>query len=299
MTGDQGSDAGGARARPSFLPPDDGYPAPAQDVGDPVPGPRKAPPRRGIAWNLAMIAAASALLVAAFLPWARVQVVVDLFGRPLTRDLGSVAGIDADDLVLAVPVLAVVAIGMALWDLAGRDARIGVLTAVPGVLALLTCGIFVLRLGRVRDDLPGGALPEDGLDVGYQVSVRYGWYLAVAAALLLTGFSLIRPLAERVLSPRGAQRPHTGEQPYAGTPYAAGPYAGDPYAADPYAGDPYAAWPQESRPYATWPEQYPDQEQDREQEQDPQQEPDPKQGQEQGRDQGQERSPKGEAGDQS
>ncbi|NVI91048.1 hypothetical protein [Actinomadura sp. BRA 177] len=153
-----------------------------------------------------MIAAASALLVSAFLPWAHADVVLDLFGRTLSRDLGSVAGIDADDMVLAVPVLAVIAIALACWDLIGRDARIGGLAAVPGTLALLVCGIFVLRLGDVRDDLP-----ETGLDLGYQITVRYGWYLAVVASLFLIGFSLARPISARVAR---SQRPDQHQYQY-------------------------------------------------------------------------------------
>ncbi|RFS85595.1 hypothetical protein D0T12_11285 [Actinomadura spongiicola] len=195
MTGDLGSDAGRARARPSFLPPVDGYPPPAGDTA-PV-APQVTPPGRGVPWIAAMIVAASALLVSAFMPWARAQIIVELFGRPIGRDLGSVAGIDADDLVLAVPVLGVVAIALACGDLAGRDPRIGGLAAIPGTLALLVCGLFVLRLGDVRDDLP-----RTGLDVGYQITVRYGWYLAVIASLMVIGFSLARPISERVSKSR-------------------------------------------------------------------------------------------------
>ncbi|WP_067461798.1 hypothetical protein [Actinomadura macra] len=242
MTGDLGSDAEDARSRPTFLPPDDGYPPQDPPAGDLVGG---SPPaafggRRGIVWDLAMIILASVLLVAAFLPWARAQMVVDLLGRPLSRDLGSVAGIDADDLVVAVPVLAVLAIVLAFWDLVARDPRIGGLATVPAVLALLTCGVFVLRLSDVRDDLPGDGLPEDGLDVGYEISVRYGWYLAVAACLLLIGVSLARPLTERLLpSRRDGQHP---QQPYAD------PFFGE----QPWPEASAAAWPEEEPPSA-WP----------------------------------------------
>ncbi|RKS74837.1 hypothetical protein BZB76_3359 [Actinomadura pelletieri DSM 43383] len=227
MTGDLGSDAGRARARPSFLPPVDGYPPPAGDTA-PV-APLVTPPGRGAPWIAAMIVAASALLVSAFMPWARAEIVVELFGRPIGRDLGSVAGIDADDLVLAVPVLGVVAIALACGDLAGRDPRIGGLAAIPGTLALLVCGLFVLRLGDVRDDLP-----RTGLDVGYQITVRYGWYLAVIASLMVIGFSLARPISERVsrTRPRPEQphaQYHAGRQYYTGRQY----YAERPPADDP------------------------------------------------------------------
>ncbi|WP_242901671.1 hypothetical protein [Actinomadura terrae] len=267
MTGDLGSDAddtrarpsGRSTARPSFLPPDDGSPAPAGPAEGTIPPPDPVPSRRyGALWDLAMIAAAATLLVAAFLPWARAEVVVDLFGRSLSRDVGSVAGIDADDLVVAVPALAVVAIVLACWDLLGRDPRIGGLAAVPAVLALLTCGVFVLRLGGVRDDLPGG-VPGGGLDVGYQISVRYGWYLAVAASLLLIGCSLARPISDRVLAPRA--EPAHGDQPYA---WSQGEYGQHREYGE------YAVWPQpqeqpqeqprsedepppEDRPERSWP----------------------------------------------
>ncbi|MFA1550066.1 hypothetical protein [Actinomadura chokoriensis] len=224
MTGDLGSDAERARSRPSFLPPVDGYPPPAADPAEAAEAPAGPPAaRRGTPWILAVVASASALLVSAFLPWAHAQVVVDLFGRTLSRDLGSVAGIDADDMVLAVPVLAVVSIALAFWDLIGRDARIGGLAAVPGTLALLVCGIFVLRLGDVRDDLP-----ETGLDLGYQITVRYGWYLGVVAALFVVGFSLARPIGERV---------SRSQQPDEYQPELA--YPGQP-------GD-YASWPEEDQ----------------------------------------------------
>ncbi|GAA4229490.1 hypothetical protein GCM10022254_22090 [Actinomadura meridiana] len=209
MTGDLGPDAGRARARPSFLPPVDGYPTPGEEAAhDAVAAP---PPRRGVAWIVAMGVAAAVMLVSAFLPWARAQVVVDLFGQPIGRDIGSLAGIDADDLVLAVPVLAVVAIALAFGDLVGRDARIGGLAAIPGTLALLVYGLFVLRLGDVRDNIP-----RTGLDVGYQITVRYGWYVGVIASLLVIGFSLARPISERASKPR--PQPDRYHSPYTEPP---------------------------------------------------------------------------------
>ncbi|GGP92755.1 hypothetical protein BKA00_000377 [Actinomadura coerulea] len=237
MTGDLGSDAGRARSRPSFLPPVDGYPPQHDGPAEAVPSPPAASPHPGGAgWVLALIASASVLLVSAFLPWARAEVVVDLFGRSLSRDLGSVAGIDADDIVLAVPVLAVIAIALAAWDLIGRDARIGALAAVPGVLALLVCGIFVLRLGHVRDDLP-----RTGLDLGYQITVRFGWYLAVVAALLVVGFSLARPVSDRVS--KSQRRPEQDHPRYPSTDQQ---YAGGQDPEQSPNGE-YAAWPSEDQ----------------------------------------------------
>ncbi|SPT63073.1 MULTISPECIES: hypothetical protein [Actinomadura] len=244
MTGDLGSDAERARSRPTFLPPVDGYPpppeAPATSTGDGA-VPAGYPPRRGTPWILAMIVAASALLVAAFLPWARAQVVVDLFGRTLSRDIGSLAGIDADGTVLAVPVLAVVSIALAAWDLIGRDARIGALAAVPGMLALLVCGLFVLRLDDVRDNLP-----DTGLDLGYQITVRFGWYLAVIASLLVVGFSLARPISERVSAHREAGQPHHPQYAHPDQRYPDQQYP-DQYSDQRYSTGEYAAWPSEDQ----------------------------------------------------
>jgi hypothetical protein len=237
MTGDLGSDADRTRSRPTFLPPVDGYPPPPETPAEAVPA--GYPPRRGTPWILAMIASASVLLVAAFLPWARAQVVVDLFGRTLSRDLGSLAGIDADNTVLAVPVLAVISIALAAWDLIGRDARIGALAAVPGMLALLVCGLFVLRLDDVRDNLP-----ETGLDLGYQITVRFGWYLAVIASLLVVGFSLARPISERVSAHREPERRYPQ--------YA---YPDQPYPDQQYSTGEYAVWPSEDQAWGR--EEYP------------------------------------------
>ncbi|QFG25658.1 hypothetical protein [Actinomadura sp. WMMB 499] len=240
MTGDLGSDAGRARSRPQFLPPDDGLPPPLpEDAAPPPPPPEPEPRRGGIGWSIALIASAAALLVSAFLPWARASVVVDLFGSAITREVATAAGIDADDVVLAVPVFAVVAIVMASWDLLARDTRITALAAVPGVLSLLACLLFLLRLDDAADDLPTG-----GLDVGYEISVQYGWYVAVGASLLVTGFSLARPISARL----GAGRARQAAYPQDG--YAADQYAHDPYAQHPYygqyAGDPNAVWPQQN-----------------------------------------------------
>ncbi|TDB96528.1 hypothetical protein [Actinomadura sp. 7K534] len=244
MTGDLGSEAGRQRSRPSFLPPVDGYPPPPEGMWEPAPAPA-APAsgsRRGTAWIVATIAAAAVLLVSAFLPWAHAQIIVELFGRPIGRDLGSLAGIDADTLVVAVPVLAVAAIALAAWDLIGRDARIGSLAAIPGMLALLVCGIFVVRLGDVRDNLP-----QTGLDFGYQISIRYGWYLAVLTSLLVAGFSLARTIADRMSKGRQGRYGAQQEQPYPDQQYPE-QYPDQQYPEQQYnPADPDAVWPREDR----------------------------------------------------
>lgn len=240
MTGDLGSEAGRERSRPSFLPPVDGYPPPREEEGDPAPEAPAAQPRRGTVWILATITSAAALLVSAFLPWAHARIVIELFGRPIGRDLGSLAGIDSHSMVLAVPVLAVVAIGLAFWDLIGRDSRLGSLSAIPGTLSLLVCGVFVLRLGDVRDKLP-----QTGLNLGYQITVRYGWYMAVIASLLVVGFSLARPVAERLSGPKPHPDGYRPEHPQA--EQLGWQYGEQQYGEQQYGADPYAVWPREDQ----------------------------------------------------
>ncbi|MDL4771383.1 hypothetical protein [Actinomadura xylanilytica] len=212
MTGDLGSVGEGAHPepapvgpRPDFLPHVDRHPPPPAFALAAVPEPR----RRGTGWSIALIAAAAVQLVSAFLPWAQALVVVDLFGRPLSRNLGTVAGIDADDLVISVPVLALVTIAMTFWGFA--DPRITALGAITGTLTLLACGLFVLRLGDVRDHMP-----DEGLGVGYQIGLRYGWYVAVATSLLVIGLSLAHPVTSR-LTRRGvpATSPYLAPRPEA------------------------------------------------------------------------------------
>jgi hypothetical protein len=184
------------RPRPAFLPPVDGSARPAPGaVADPPPG-DPAPPVNG--WNLGVIAAGALLLISAFLPWARARITLDLFGRRLTRDVGTVVGLEADTVVAAVPVLAMAAIAMAFWGVVGRDARVSALAAVPGALSLLVCGLFALRLDDLGDRLALGDLP-----VGHEISVIAGWYLAVAMSLLVLCFSLARPLLGWLASRKG------------------------------------------------------------------------------------------------
>ncbi|MFB4315427.1 hypothetical protein [Actinomadura sp. 21ATH] len=179
-------------ARPGFLPP-----AEERPYGHPAWGPPPEPAGQGNVWNIAVVLSAVLLLVSAFLPWAEARIAVDVFGRTLSRELGTVIGIEADGMVAAVPVLALAAAGMALWGLVGRDDRISALAAVPGALSLLVCVLFVLRLGDVKE-----RLAAENLAVGYEVAVVTGWYLAVAMSLLIAGFALARPLAARVAAAR-------------------------------------------------------------------------------------------------
>ncbi|MBX6769001.1 MAG: hypothetical protein IRY90_17940, partial [Actinomadura rubrobrunea] len=196
--------------RPEFLPPLGGRPRvgealvpPAQPLV-PTAAPRAsgAPLWAGSLWNAGVLVAAAALLVSAFLPWVRARVLLTAFGQTLTRDLGTATGLDADAMAAAIPVLALAAFGMAFWGLIVDDPRVSSLTAVPGGMALVTSGVFLLRLDQTRDRLVG---PE--ALYGYEITPAYGWYLAVASSLLVLGFGLARPVVARASASEPAPRP--------------------------------------------------------------------------------------------
>lgn len=259
MSGDQGPDAHAPRPRPDFLPPADEYPPsvpPAAEQapeGPPAPAaPRPGSGSAGTWWNILVICAASALLVAAFLPWIRARVVVDAFGQTLTHDLGERAGIDADSMVLALPVLALTAVGMALWGIAARDPRISSLTVVPGALALLVCMLFLLRLDNASKDLGG----ESTL-LPYDVTPAYGWYVSVAAALFVLGSSLVRPLIGRGRTSGGPtsgsqapQQDDSTQQPHPGQAHPGQAHVDQAYVSQSQTGQSYAEPAYDARAYA-------------------------------------------------
>ncbi|MCP2338781.1 hypothetical protein [Actinomadura rupiterrae] len=195
MTGDMG--------RPEFLPPEEEPRAPAPGPGPELPARPARRRRAGTLWSVLTVLSAGTLLVSAFLPWARLEMLTELLGATVSDDLGSVAGIELDGTIVVVPVLALAAAALALWGSVGRDARIGSLAALPGALALVACVLFALRLGRASDHFnDDGAL----LASRTHATLAYGWYLGVAASLLVVGFSLARPVAVRA---RGRVRSRT------------------------------------------------------------------------------------------
>ncbi|WP_119729469.1 hypothetical protein [Thermomonospora amylolytica] len=207
MTGDHGQDGDrrppdGPRPRPDFLPPvPPPEPAapdepiepvgpvepvePAAAVGAPAPRARAS---AAPAWAAARLLTAVVLLVSPFLPWARMRIRLEGFGATLDDDLVSVAGVNLDGTAQVVPVLAVIAIVMLGWGLLAADHRIGALAAVPAGLSLLACLIFVLRMERIRTEYG----PPRRWPVGLELTADYGWYLSLAAALLLVGLALAR-----------------------------------------------------------------------------------------------------------
>lgn len=211
MSSDLGSNRPSSRPRPDFLPPEEdaarAAEALAHEAADEVTGDsdedgkgrgrRPGRPRPGIWWNLAMIVSAAGLLVSAFLPWVSAQVTVDAFDQTVVQDLGDAAGIEVDTMVVVVPVLALAAMAMAFWGLVAHDSRVTVLTAIPGALALLSCGIFLMRLGDARDEM------NDQRLMPFDISPAYGWYVALGTALLVLGLGLVGPLVSR-RSPAGA-----------------------------------------------------------------------------------------------
>jgi hypothetical protein len=166
--------------RPGFLP--------AVEAGSEALGP--APEERGPVLPLALGAIGSAviLLVSAFLPWVSARLLVSTLGQTLDRDLGDASGVSVDGTGQLIPVLALIAIAVATWGILARNARISMLTAVPGALALVCCGTFLLRLGHAKDALG----PDSGL--AYRITLSYGWFVTLATSLLVIGLSLATPL---------------------------------------------------------------------------------------------------------
>lgn len=184
MSGDQGR-------RPSFLPPadvaeQDAEPADTAEVR----------PRPGSAWAVATTFAGALLLVAPFLEWVKASLVLTGLGQAIRQDIATEAGVNADGSAQLIPVLAALAIGMACWGLLAADARISGLAAVPGVLAALGCAVFMLRLGRFRAEVNGRGAAFGSLEI----QAGYGWYLALAASLLVTGLSVAGLRAARAQS---------------------------------------------------------------------------------------------------
>ncbi|ACY98781.1 MULTISPECIES: hypothetical protein [Thermomonospora] len=192
MMGDQGQQEGwtppgedrpASSPRPGFLPP-----APPPDPGAAPAEPPAAARSPSAGWGLARLLTATALLVSAFLPWAKAGVRLEGFGQVLHRELATEAGVNVDGTGQLVPVFAVAAIVMIGWSLLKGDLRIGALAAVPGALALISCLVFLLRLDRFREEIGVGRMFLGGLEV----SAGYGWYLSVASSLLLIGLALAR-----------------------------------------------------------------------------------------------------------
>jgi hypothetical protein len=196
MTGDHGQH--GPRApRPGFLPPAQASDPATTPGPEPVAGPERAagpePAFPGNRWALAALLPAAVLLVAPFLPWIQATLELEGLGHTLTQELGAKAGVNTDGTGQLIPVLAALALGMIGWGLLARNPRISALAAVPGLLAVLSCAIFILRLGRFRTEMG-----EERLLFGaMQVSAAYGWYLALAAGLLLVGLSLVGLVGRR------------------------------------------------------------------------------------------------------
>lgn len=181
--------------RPGFLPPDEGFgTSPGAPHGTPRELPRE-PRQEGRAgvWGLATIAAAVLLLLSAFLPWVRARLVISGFGQTLSHEVAREAGVNVDGTGQLVPVFAALAIAMTGWGLLARSPRIAALAAAPGLLALLCCAMFMLRLGRFKDEIGGGRTAFGAVEI----TTGYGWFLALAAALLVTGLSLAGPLIRR------------------------------------------------------------------------------------------------------
>lgn len=193
------------RPRPGFLPPLARTPAEPPDGAAHEPPALPSHPTGAVKsarLGVMTIVATVVMMLSAFLPWAHAETNLTFLGRSLGRDLGSIAGVDADGSARLIPALALVALGVVVWGMIAENPRIGTYAAAPGGLALLCCGIFLIRLNDAQDGIDFGPA---GLD--YALTLGYGWFVAAAAALILTGLSLAALFAA---PPAATGHPPTG-----------------------------------------------------------------------------------------
>jgi hypothetical protein len=172
--------------RPRFAPPME----PPHVIPGPPPGPmRPAPPpaeQRGSVLGVMAAVASIVLVLSPFLPWMTVRATAGLFGESLVRET-SFSGFRADGTgtVLAISGLAALALAGSGVVLGRPKLQAG--TAIAGAVALICALVFLIRLQEL-----GNGFQTDGSgllgDVG--ISPSYGWYVALAAALVVLGASL-------------------------------------------------------------------------------------------------------------
>jgi len=172
--------------RPRFAPPME-PPQPVQGP-PPVPMPDPAPPSEQRSGVFGLIAAAAGviLILSPFLPWMTVRATAGLFGESVVRE-STFSGFRADGTGTVLAISGLAALVLAGGAVALGRARFQAGTAVAGAIALICALVFLIRL----QDL-GGSFETDGSGLlgGVGVSPAYGWYLALAAALVVLGASL-------------------------------------------------------------------------------------------------------------
>ncbi|WP_344858672.1 hypothetical protein [Planomonospora alba] len=128
--------------------------------------------------QVGVVATGALLVVAAFLPWAGVRADIAVLGS-LSE---SVRGVDDWSGVLTlVAGIAAVVIGVA-----GGERPFTALAALPGAVTVAVLLVFLSDpQGRGRN-----ASFSVGDLVRVEPTVEYGWFVALAAALAVTGFGL-------------------------------------------------------------------------------------------------------------
>jgi hypothetical protein len=133
------------------------------------------------------LAGAVLLLVAAFLPWFRVE--LTFAGSTFSE---TVSGVDADDGVIAI-LLALVAGGLAIPRIVGKGPYVlGIGLVVVGLLATLL-GVIDLGNDEIDSDLPLAGLADISPSVGIFLVIAAGLVVTVAgAAMVVAGRSRTR-----------------------------------------------------------------------------------------------------------
>lgn len=129
--------------------------------------------------GFAAMGAAVLLLISTFLPWASVK--ASVFGRSFSQ---SASGFD-DWTGKMTALLALVVVGMVVAGIVTKNAKLATIAAAPGGLALLLVLVFLLRLSNAKKDL--GVIANSA---NVDVSLGFGWFLALLLSLAVVGLSV-------------------------------------------------------------------------------------------------------------
>ncbi|GAA2098647.1 hypothetical protein [Actinomadura alba] len=138
--------------------------------------------------TFAAIAAAALLLISTFLPWAKATVSGNFLGRSINQSDSGAGFEDWSGKLVALAALA--AVGVLVGAIVSKNAKLATMAAAPAGLALLLIMIFLLRLQSTKDKILGstGSL---GSGISADVSLGFGWYLALLLSIAVIGLSVI------------------------------------------------------------------------------------------------------------
>lgn len=129
--------------------------------------------------SASVVGAGLLLLAAGFLPWLRVGWVAGLMGGVIRGVPSDFSGVRADGTGSVVALCGCAAVALVPVGYVVRRAATAIaLSALPGGTSLLACLIFALRQRQFGEG-PGSQIVHVTFDL------RYGWYVALIASLIL------------------------------------------------------------------------------------------------------------------